>query len=59
MPGYFAPKFVKEGAIPVGPIILKQCHITGNHNTVKLQWLEHLWDYENYFETGVVRANEG
>ena len=27
-------------------------------NTVKLQWLEHLWDYENMFETGVVRANE-
>ena len=27
--------------------------------TVELQWLEHLWDYENLFETGVVRANEG
>ena len=27
-------------------------------NTVKLQWLEHLWDYENMFETGVLRANE-
>ena len=26
--------------------------------TVKLQWLEHLWDYENLFETGVVQANE-
>ena len=25
---------------------------------VELQWLEHLWDYENMFETGVVRANE-
>ena len=24
----------------------------------KLQWLEHLWDHENMFETGVVRANE-
>ena len=22
-------------------------------NTVKLQWLEHLWDHENVFETGV------
>ena len=28
-------------------------------NTVKLQWLEHLWDYENLFETGEVRAIEG
>ena len=27
-------------------------------NTVKLQWLKHLLDYENMFETGVVRANE-
>ena len=27
--------------------------------TVELQWLEHLWDYENKFEPGVVRANEG
>ena len=27
--------------------------------TVKLKWLEHLWDYENLFETGVVRATEG
>ena len=27
-------------------------------NTVELQWLEHLWNYENMFETGVVRANE-
>ena len=27
--------------------------------TVELQLLEHLWDYENLFETGVVRAIEG
>ena len=25
--------------------------------TVELQWLEQLWDHENMFETGVVRAN--
>ena len=25
--------------------------------TVELQWLEHLWNHENMFETGVVRAN--
>ena len=30
-----------------------------NGNTVELRWLEHLWDHENMFETGVVRANEG
>ena len=28
-------------------------------NTVELQWLEHFWDHENMFETGVVQANEG
>ena len=27
-------------------------------STVELQWLEHLWDYENMFETGVVRVNK-
>ena len=27
--------------------------------TVELQWLVHLWDPDNLFETGVVRANEG
>ena len=26
--------------------------------TVELQWLEHLWNRENMFESGVVRANE-
>ena len=26
--------------------------------TVEFQWLEHLWNNENMFETGVVRANE-
>ena len=28
------------------------------NNTVEFHWLEHLWDHENMFETGVVRANE-
>ena len=27
-------------------------------DTVEHQWLEHLWDHENMFETGVVRVNE-
>ena len=26
--------------------------------TVELQWLEHLWNHENTFATGVVRADE-
>ena len=26
--------------------------------TVELQWLEHLWDHENMFEIGEIRANE-
>ena len=26
--------------------------------TVELQWLEHFWNHENVFETGVVRANK-
>ena len=26
--------------------------------TVELQWLEHVWNHENIFETGVVRGNE-
>ena len=25
-------------------------------DTVELQWLEHIWDHGNMFETGVVRA---
>ena len=32
-----------------------------NHETeyrVELQWLEHLYNHENMFETGVIRANE-
>ena len=28
-------------------------------NTVKPQWLKHLWDHENLFETWVVPATEG
>ena len=28
------------------------------NTTVEHQRLEHLWDHENMFETGVVRANE-
>ena len=30
-----------------------------NGSTVEPQWLEHLWDYGNSFETWVVRATEG
>ena len=27
-------------------------------NTVELQWLEHIWNNENMFETGIARDNE-
>ena len=27
--------------------------------TVEPQWIEHLWDHGNLFETWVVRATEG
>ena len=26
--------------------------------TAELEWLEHLWNHENMFLTGVIRANE-
>ena len=29
-----------------------------SRDTVEHQWLEHLWNHENMFGTGVVRANE-
>ena len=32
--------------------------ISVSNNTVELQWLEHLWYFENMFEAAVVRANE-
>ena len=27
-------------------------------STAEVQWLGHLWNHENMFETGVVRASE-
>ena len=33
-------------------------HVNMYQFTVELQWLEHLGNHENMFETGVVRANE-
>ena len=43
--------FLGEGILS---ITMKQSSLI----TVELQWLEHLWDHENMFESGVVRANE-
>ena len=34
------------------------CSLICNDITVKLQWLEHIWDHGNLFERWVVRANE-
>ena len=33
-------------------------HLSVTLSTVELQLLKHLWNHENMFETGVVRANE-
>ena len=29
-----------------------------DENTVELQWLEHFWNHENMFETGIGQAIE-
>ena len=31
-------------------------HLEETEDIVELQWLEHLWNHENMFETGVVRV---
>ena len=38
----------------------KRCHCAHRItlNTEELQWLKHLWNHENMFETGVAQANE-
>ena len=38
-----------------GPLAMTILLHTG---TAELQWLEHLWNHENMFETGVVRVND-
>ena len=40
-------------------ILFKQASVQMEHYTVEPQWLEHLWDHGNSFETRVVRATEG
>ena len=34
------------------------CIINANLYIIELEWLEHVWNHENMFETGVVQANE-
>ena len=38
--------------------IVSSIRVRGFGDTVELQWLKHVWNHENMFETGVVRANE-
>ena len=42
-----------------GIYVAKVCvflkHLSSIITTVELQWLEHLWNHENMFETGMVR----
>ena len=40
---------------PVNHLSVNVSKIVG---TTELQWLEHLWNHEKMFETGVVQANE-
>ena len=52
---------MKTGLVVVFDLFFRQ--ISGLHsvikcNTVILQWLAHLWNHGNMFETGIVRANE-
>ena len=44
------PLTYESGVLPIA--------LRGPAYTVELQWLEHLWNHANMFETGVVRANE-
>ena len=37
---------------------VSSCLSAPHVSTVELQWLELLWNHENMFETGVVRANK-
>ena len=39
-------------------MVLCKLPMPGRPTLVVLQWLEHLWNHGNKFETGVVRANE-
>ena len=43
---------------PIVYFFLFLCSQNLSHDTVELQWLEHLLVHENMLETGVVRANE-
>ena len=58
------PLTYKSGALPTalrGPAHNNNKYQNSSiiiNTTVELQGLEHLWDYENLFETGVVRATE-
>ena len=48
----------KPGFMEYLCFVLKYKSLVDFPYTVELQWLEHLWDHENLFETRVVRANE-
>ena len=51
---------MRKVIIIAGTLLAKQQVLVRLHKpyTAELQWLEHLWDQENMFETGVVRASE-
>ena len=45
-------------SLPKKTLSKGNCIYFGKHFTVELQWLKHLWDHKNMFETGIVQANE-
>ena len=52
---YAALTSVRYHYVVMGPVNLLDCtELFGS--SAELQWLEHLWDHENMFETGIVRA---
>ena len=66
MPTNTTKSYIEKGMVVLKKICFK-CHDTLYEQKVmlfcrkyivELQWLEHLWDHENMFETGVVQANE-
>ena len=51
---YFGVRFMKGNIL----CEIHYIHVDMYTITVELQWLKHLWNHENMFETGVVQMNE-
>ena len=49
--------FAEMHACRMTAVVISPNIISSRPHTVERQWLEHLWNHKNMFETGVVRAN--